>query len=603
MVVLKTLIEKHKWDITCYCVILIYLFIFGILYLGKLGNPIVDCGREAYIPYAILKGKVLYRDIYNLYGPLGYQFNALLYLIFGASLNVLYIAGFINTLLVLTCYYYILRQFLTEFVSMACCLLVLSLCCFSPGLDCNFILPYSYGTYYALTFFLGSFIFLMSYFKTNNKNFYLLSFLALGISAALKIEFILFLIVLIVTGFYLKPVTKKTFLISILLFFFVPMVSMGILFFQGLRPDYFIRQIGFLATYAKVPSMVYFLKLQGIYFNYSLMQKYLPQYLLSITIFVAVNCFFYLLLQIRDKFNFRRLFFLVVTGSVIYRLFKEMLWAHPEFYKGIYPWESGYFVGWMGLSCVLILVIQLIHYFKTKDKTINDKLFIILIISTIITNRCLFIVSTDCYSNFTFLLLLSVNIIFWIKYLPLYCRLINRANWQDATLILIICLSVFCANNYFSINFNKTNHLSRTIPIITRKGIIYANKNEGPSLCKTIDYINANFPKNAKFVMFPEGLMLNFLTERESNGLYYCLIPPVIEAFGEKRIIKNLSLNLPDYIIVNNINTFYYKYSFFGKDYAHEVMKFIEKEYNPVKEVSNEGLKIKIYKKKERKCK
>ena len=59
---------------------LILLLIFAVctaLTWGKWGHIIYDCFREAVVPQALLDGKVLYRDITNLYPPLAYQFNAL----------------------------------------------------------------------------------------------------------------------------------------------------------------------------------------------------------------------------------------------------------------------------------------------------------------------------------------------------------------------------------------------------------------------------------------------------------------------------------------------------------------------------------------------
>jgi len=61
------------------------------------GHLIIDCGREVYYPTQILLGKVLYKDILNIYGPFSYMFNALLFKIFGINLNVLYISGCVCT--------------------------------------------------------------------------------------------------------------------------------------------------------------------------------------------------------------------------------------------------------------------------------------------------------------------------------------------------------------------------------------------------------------------------------------------------------------------------------------------------------------------------
>jgi len=60
---------------------------------GRWGDFQVDCGRELYVPSEILRGKLLYRDIWYPYGPLAPYAGALLIAIFGPHLVVLYLLG------------------------------------------------------------------------------------------------------------------------------------------------------------------------------------------------------------------------------------------------------------------------------------------------------------------------------------------------------------------------------------------------------------------------------------------------------------------------------------------------------------------------------
>ena len=60
---------------------------------ARWGDLQVDCGKEVYVPIAILHGKLLYRDLWYPYGPLAPYVQALLLLIFGVHLNVLYAFG------------------------------------------------------------------------------------------------------------------------------------------------------------------------------------------------------------------------------------------------------------------------------------------------------------------------------------------------------------------------------------------------------------------------------------------------------------------------------------------------------------------------------
>src|SRR5689334_9425954 len=49
-------------------------------------EPVIDFGRELYVPWQLCEGKHLYRDIAYFNGPLSPYFNALVFKFFGVSL-------------------------------------------------------------------------------------------------------------------------------------------------------------------------------------------------------------------------------------------------------------------------------------------------------------------------------------------------------------------------------------------------------------------------------------------------------------------------------------------------------------------------------------
>jgi predicted membrane-bound mannosyltransferase len=63
----------------------------------KWPDLLIDYGRELYVPWQITQGKVLYRDINHLYGPLSHYLNAFLFQIFGTGLSTL---AYVNIFLV-----------------------------------------------------------------------------------------------------------------------------------------------------------------------------------------------------------------------------------------------------------------------------------------------------------------------------------------------------------------------------------------------------------------------------------------------------------------------------------------------------------------------
>ena len=87
-------------------IIIFILCVIGFLLFGNnIYSPYSDIGRELYIPWQIAQGKVLYKDIFCIYPPMGYLINGFIVKIFGAKLFVFTIIGFVISLLsLIACY-------------------------------------------------------------------------------------------------------------------------------------------------------------------------------------------------------------------------------------------------------------------------------------------------------------------------------------------------------------------------------------------------------------------------------------------------------------------------------------------------------------------
>jgi len=73
-------------------------------------DPIIDFGRELYLPWRLSQGAVLYRDVTDIYGPLSQYVTAALFRVFGPGLMVLVAANFAVLLGILALIYTLLRR-------------------------------------------------------------------------------------------------------------------------------------------------------------------------------------------------------------------------------------------------------------------------------------------------------------------------------------------------------------------------------------------------------------------------------------------------------------------------------------------------------------
>jgi hypothetical protein len=89
------------WSPTTFAALLALIGIWAVtMYAtwGSWGNLTVDSGREIYVPAALAKGKMLYRDVWYPYHPLAPYLNSILFRTFGIRLAVIYWAGSLSAL-------------------------------------------------------------------------------------------------------------------------------------------------------------------------------------------------------------------------------------------------------------------------------------------------------------------------------------------------------------------------------------------------------------------------------------------------------------------------------------------------------------------------
>lgn len=197
---------KHNWQIVFIEVLVLIIF---ALFVGNFGDINVDSYREAYIPLRILEGKVLYKDIFCIYAPFSYLFNAILLKLFGESLNVLYFSGLFTTMCILYLTYILSNKFLDKNISFGICFFIVAALVLSPNVF-NSIFPYSYGILYGLVFILASLNFLL-------EKKYPPAYFFYSLAICSKYEFLLLLPLLLF-------VTKRESLKDNLIALFLPLI-------------------------------------------------------------------------------------------------------------------------------------------------------------------------------------------------------------------------------------------------------------------------------------------------------------------------------------------------------------------------------------------
>lgn len=517
------------------------------------GHIIPDCGREAYYPTQILLGKVLYKDIFNIYGPFSYMLNALLFKVFSINLNVLYAAGCVCTYAIITLIYLISRRFLTDFLSAVIAIFTVMAGAMNYNLF-NFIFPYSYAMLYGLVAFLASFWFLLKYAESNEKikYFYLSSFFA-GLCITSKYEFLPYLIVILFAAFKINKLSIKQHLFWILSLLSTPLICFSILFAQGLRLNDMISNLAVLKTMAQSKTLKYFYHTQGVYFD----KKTIPFLFLSfIKALVPISIIF---AAVKYARNFLR------KELVLFSIFLMYYWVNPAIFAFL-P--------------ILIIIFAILSF---KDLKQNPSLTLLTMSAILISLKVLWGVATLNYGLFfiSFLLIAALALV------------LNKFKSIDQFTIgiYILVIAVFLAVS------NHALYQSKNEIVKTARGKIYVNKELSISTNALIDYIDKNTKNTDNIVILPEGLLINFLTDRKSDDFYNSLIPLYVESFGEDKIIQHFKKTKPEYIVFNNWETKDYYFNYICDNYATNFCNYIAQNYTREK-VLDSGFRYLIYKKK-----
>lgn len=580
---IRAIFEKYYFKEILLLLIVSVFMLF--LFYGKTESFLVDVGREAYVPWQITQGEVLYKDIFNVYGPLSYQINALMYMVFGTKLSTLYIAGYLNSFLILILTFFITKFFTGRKLALFTSFLVMGSCLYIKTFF-NFIFPYSYAAVYALSGYLLSIFSFLLFIKKKNIGFLYLSFLAAGFSFANKIEYLPYFILLFFSMVFIRPEFKQV-LICVCSFFLIPVVSFGILMLQGAGLRDFCNAFMLVEGLLETPASKYFYKSYGLFWNQENFDFSMNVLKHSILVLIPVFSIFYGLNFINKKFLINKLtknLFKFCTGIfcffVAYHVFKYFRMLDNKFFC------------WLGIVSLLMLVgfciLFAIKFFHKKQINKKDLMFYFLLISAVsVSLKGISGITTECYGTFTIAALLIPFIVFVSRYLPGMIKYANKKLYYKT--VCNICFIIIIL--FFSLNLKKLAE-NKLYPVKTERGSIFVPeylKNMGA----IVSYINNKTQKDDIVVAMPEGAMINFLTGRKSNNMYYYLIPVNTQLFGVDKVLSDFEKNPPDYFIVNNV-----PYSPFNVShicsYAKPLCDFIEANYD-LKLYTTNGVEFFVY--------
>ena len=101
----------------------------------------------------------------------------------------------------------------------------------------------------------------------------------------------------------------------------------------------------------------------------------------------------------------------------------------------------------------------------------------------------------------------------------------------------------------------------------------------GPVVSAVLRELGAKLRPGERFLVLPEGIMLNYLARVPAPARYINYMPPELLLFGEEAMVADLRAARPAAIVLLHKPTHEYGFPWFGVDYARVFAAWIQQEY------------------------
>ena len=558
----------------------------------KWPDLLIDYGRELYVPWQILQGKVLYADINHLYGPLSNYFNAFLFQIFGTGLSTLAYFNICIVILLCSIIYCLLKSSFGDLIATAACGFFLVVFAFSQytGIsNYNFVCPYSHEITYGIFLFFSALFIFKKYLAEQRLTYTALIGFILGLIFLTKVEifiagFISILLGLIFVFLQLKPSHPRKHLFNLIFFFLLPIIAFFI-YFSFYMPvidafNYIIASYTNIFISAEVNN-IFYLRISGLD-NPSQSINLLLKYTLGGLVFlIFVGIISYLFTRLSKKWIG---YGVMIAISALILLVTLLVNFPINWFDIARPYPV--FI----LFLIVFLTVKLISKREDKIFVVQYLPFILLALFSLLL--LLKMILNVHFYHYGFALAMPASLVMVTLLLYYIPGLISR--WGNKTVAMSFTgLFIFLTLLFY---FNITKHIydMKNYPVaqgrdrfLTFDAEYFSN---GPIVNKTLGYLDQLMSENDTLIVLPEGVMLNYLSRKRNPSRYFEFTPNFIQATGEEKILNEISLNPSSFIILSKKDTSEHGAKYFGVNYGYNIYSWIAANYGKVAVIGEETL-------------
>jgi hypothetical protein len=571
--------DAGRSDTLARAAILVAWLLLACLTWGHWGEVArYDTGREMYVPYALVQGKVLYRDLWYTYGPVAPYWNALLFWLFGSRLEVLYASGLAQTLAFALLLYGIARRFLpvgTASLAAGCFLL--------QAFQCNlfnFVLPYATAATLGALCGVATLYFCVREALAEPGWNLFWGGLAAGLALATKQEFgaaawgtLAFLL----AALAVKDRSGRGMLRAAsgcLPGLLLPIVVYGWLAWRFTPRLLFVENLNTPLSYHMRAVAAPWLAQSGLRFGWQDLLGAGFSALGALTIWCLLGLALSHLLA-------------SAWGPPVL----AAIGAGASLAAWGYHWNPLHTLHQIGIPFLLfplgmswvaaaLLVISLVRWRRGNGVGPPLAAAVLAVYALGAGARVLFLVLPIHYGVYH----AQPLFVAFLVGLTAALQWVNRgapASGRSTALAVVLALE---ATGLTATLLPRPGPYS--VPLHTSRGTIYARREDGAIYPQLISFIEQQKAQGRKVVVLPQEVSLYFFTATDPPARWYGLQPGVLVSDArEREYLQRLEQYNADYILLSNRDTPEYNLPYFGIDYNPAVLRWIEDHYEEAGEI------------------
>jgi 4-amino-4-deoxy-L-arabinose transferase-like glycosyltransferase len=527
-------------------------------------DPLVDTGRELYVPWRLTEGEVLYRDLAWFNGPLSPYCNALLFRLFGVGLDTLVRANLLLLAAAVALLHALVRRVWGTLAATVGGLVFLVGFAFGPLLPTSnftWVFPYSHEMTHGLVLAFAALWLLDRHRRSGRAAPLALAGLATGLCFLTKPEVFLAVAAGAAAALFLARPRPARLLLFLGAALAPPLIAWAALAtalpandaFHGvlggwpyvplraLREQFFYRY-----TFGTEPK--------GRFLDISWKWAAIEALILA---FGAAGAFL-----LRRRSGGGRAIVAAGGGLVAFMVLFQCSWLWPY---STYP---------LPLLLIALLAAGVVRWLRARDDPRVALRIAFTVFALGLLPKILLSVRVTQY-GFGLVLpgtLVALGVL--LHDVPAWMARRGWSGWFFRAVVLAALVAA--AENFCDIYYRRL--VQRVGTVGTGRDLLLADHRAAP-IRGMLEEVGKRLGPDQTVAVFPEGATLNYFARRRTPARHLNYLPPELIMFGEDRIVEELRARPPDLLILVNRVMEEYGVERWGKEYGGRLLAWMQTSY------------------------